>query len=86
MEKVLLIQNKHWSDGAYKNLYNRQVVDSILNKSELKEIQILLGVRRSGKSTIFKLLINHLIEQVNPKEILNINIDDPVYFEVWTEL
>ncbi|MBP7497189.1 MAG: ATP-binding protein [Bacteroidales bacterium] len=85
MEKVLLIQNKHWSDGAYKNLYNRQIVDSILNKSELKEIQILLGVRRSGKSTIFKLLINHLIEQVNPKEILNINIDDPVYFEVWNK-
>ncbi len=43
-----------------------------------------MGVRRSGKSTLFKLLINSLKEKgINSKEILYINLEDPLYFDTW---
>jgi hypothetical protein len=44
-----------------------------------KQIQVLQGIRRSGKSTLFKLIINHLRNTVDPKEILYVNLDDPFF-------
>jgi len=45
----------------------------------VKHIQVLQGIRRSGKSTLFKLLINHLSLEIDPQEILYINLDDPFF-------
>ena len=44
-----------------------------------KHIQVIQGIRRSGKSTLFKLLINHLSQTVDPQEILYVNLDDPFF-------
>jgi hypothetical protein len=46
-----------------------------------KHIQVLQGIRRSGKSTIFKLLINTLVETVDPREILYLNLEDPFFIK-----
>ena len=78
MEKLIFSQNIHWKK-PYENLYNRSVLDKIINRLELKQIEAIQGIRRSGKSTIFKLLINHLIKSINPKQILYINLDDPFF-------
>ena len=78
MEKVIFSQNKHWK-SRYTNLYSREVLDLLINNLKTKHIQVLQGIRRSGKSTLFKLLINHLSESVKPKEILYINLDDPFF-------
>ena len=76
MEKTLILQNPHWEGKAYAGLYRRQLMDNLLQKKMLPHVQILTGVRRCGKSTLFKLLINDLIEDgVSPKSILNINLD-----------
>jgi len=80
MEKVILSQNKHWKN-RYTNLYGREILDLLINNLKTKHIQVLQGIRRSGKSTLFKLLINHLNESVNPKEILYINLDDPFFIQ-----
>ncbi len=56
MEKLLISQNKHWK-SKYKKLYHRDIVDEIANRIELNQIEVIQGIRRSGKSTIFKLLI-----------------------------
>jgi len=61
MEKLLISQNKHWK-SEYKNLYHREIVDEIANRIELGQIEVIQGIRRSGKSTIFKLLINDLFK------------------------
>ena len=45
----------------------------------MKHIQVLQGIRRSGKSTLFKLLINHLCLEIDPQEILYVNLDDPFF-------
>ena len=80
MEKTLILQNPHWEGKTYAGLYRRQLMDNLLQKKTLPHVQILTGVRRCGKSTLFKLLINDLIEDsVSPKSILNINIINSSY-------
>ncbi len=78
MEKLILSQNIHWKN-SYRNLYIRKDLDKIIERQELKQIEAIQGIRRSGKSTIFKLLINHLSKTVNAKEILYVNLDDPFF-------
>ena len=49
------------------------LVDSI----EIKEITIITGVRRSGKSTLMYQMINKLLEKgISPKQLLFVNFDD----------
>ncbi len=78
MKNVIVSQNRHWEE-EFKNLYKREVLDSLIDKLHLKQIQVLQGIRRSGKSTTFKLIINHLMQKVDPLEILYINLDDPIF-------
>lgn len=78
MEKVILSQNKHWNK-PYAELYERDIFPSLVKKLEVKHIQVLQGIRRSGKSTLFKLLINHLSLEIDPQEILYVNLDDPFF-------
>lgn len=85
MEKPLILHNRHWRNERYPDLFHRDIFDPILKKFKLKEAHVLLGIRRSGKSTLFKLLINRLSEQVDPKGILYVNLDDPFFSDVWKD-
>jgi len=78
MEDVILAQNKHWKN-KYENLYERDVFKKLEAYLQTKHIQVIQGIRRSGKSTLFKLLINHLTQTVDPEEILYVNLDDPFF-------
>ena len=78
MEKVILSQNKHWNK-PYDGLYDRDIFPDLVKKLDVKHIQVLQGIRRSGKSTLFKLLINHLSLEIDPQEILYVNLDDPFF-------
>jgi predicted AAA+ superfamily ATPase len=83
IEDILVLQNKHWFD-KYKELIYRNLIDELIKKETLKEIQLILGVRRSGKSTLIKLFINYLIKKgVDTKEILYINFEDAVFSTLW---
>jgi len=83
MEQAIINQNPHWSGKRYQNLQERSLYDTLLNNLQTKHIQILTGIRRSGKSSFFRMLINELMGQTNPKSILLLNMDDPLYYEVW---
>jgi len=83
MEQAIINQNPHWSGKCYQNLQERSLYNSLLNNLHTKHIQILTGIRRSGKSSLFRMLINELMGQTNPKSILMLNMDDPLYYEVW---
>jgi predicted AAA+ superfamily ATPase len=78
MEKVILSQNRHWNK-PYEDLYERDVFEDMVKQLNVKHIQVLQGIRRSGKSTLFKLLINHLSQDIDPQEILYVNLDDPFF-------
>lgn len=50
-----------------------ELVDSV----ELREVTILTGIRRSGKSTLMYQMINNLLNKgVSPRQILLVNLED----------
>jgi predicted AAA+ superfamily ATPase len=81
MENILVQQNQHWHKGAYDGLIARDCLPALINLFNLQEIMVLLGVRRSGKTTLFRLLMNHLTQSCDPKSILYVNLDDPFFDE-----
>lgn len=78
LKNTILEQNLHWHGKKIKNEYiQRDIIKDIKLKSNF--IEVITGVRRSGKSTIFNILIQEFIQKlkIKPKEILTINFDDP---------
>ena len=84
MEETLLKHNLHWKQ-PYANLYERKLFQPIIDKLHLRQIHVLKGIRRSGKTTLFKLIINHLLKEVDSKSILYINLDDPYFTELYSD-
>jgi len=84
LEEALLKHNLHWKQ-PYANLYERKLFLPIIEKLHLRQIHVLKGIRRSGKTTLFKLVINHLLKEVDSKSILYINLDDPYFTELYGE-
>ena len=84
MEATLLRLNRHWEGQKYPSLRERDLVGNLKKKKDLPHIQVLTGIRRSGKSTIFRLMINDLMDAgINPKEILLLNMDEPLFTSLW---
>ncbi len=81
LEQTLIEQNPHWAGERYNHAFKRSHDSILLNELGLREIQIITGIRRCGKSTLLQTIINHLLEQGNIKNILYINFDDPNYNE-----
>jgi len=84
LEEALLKHNLHWKQ-PYANLHERKLFLPIIEKLHLRQIHVLKGIRRSGKTTLFKLIINHLLKEVDSKSILYINLDDPYFTELYSE-
>ena len=58
--------------GKIRPMYN-DIIDSV----KIREITIITGVRRSGKSTIMYQMIEKLLKEgIDPKQILFINLED----------
>ena len=61
--------------------------DDYLNKlirfRDKELIKIITGIRRCGKSTLFDLYINYLLQNgVKEEQIIRLNLEDPVYYEL----
>jgi predicted AAA+ superfamily ATPase len=84
VEKIILQQNRHWQD-PYPYLIEREKLKNLVDKLTLKEIQVILGIRRSGKSSLLKLLINYLMTKHDPLSLLYINFDDPNFTEIYQD-
>ncbi len=80
MEKILISHNRHW-ETPYQGLYPRQMFQKLVRQLSARHIQVLQGIRRSGKSTVFKLMINHLSALHDPMEILYLNLEDPFFIQ-----
>jgi predicted AAA+ superfamily ATPase len=78
--KELLYQYNPWWEEAFKNkdVKPREKYLSELRKySDYKQIIILTGLRRVGKTTLMKLIIEELIAKgIPPKHILYVSLDD----------
>ena len=85
IEATLLNQNPHWEGVAYEHAFQRLHDKQAIADLSMDEIQVITGIRRSGKSTLMETLINHLMNHTDPRSILYINLDDPNYTAICTD-
>ena len=76
MKDILVEWNPWWTEKYQFKGIPREKLKEILPWITRKEIIAVLGVRRSGKTTIFYEIIEHLIKNTDPKNILFIKADD----------
>jgi predicted AAA+ superfamily ATPase len=82
MENIgeLFYRYNPWWETDYEllGIYERNIIDLILNKLNLRDIIILTGLRRVGKTTVFKLIIKKLLKDrgINQNKIFYISLDD----------
>ena len=78
MRGLLHTFNPWWEDGFSFELTKRErYIDRIFKQIESKEILILAGLRRVGKTSIMKLVIEELISRgVDKRRILFVSLDD----------
>ena len=81
--KELLIEYKQRFLTARTDLIRREVQDNIEPFIEFKEVVIITGPRRGGKSSLMKLICDDLIKRykVSPSNILYLNFEDERFIE-----
>lgn len=78
-EKFIAEQNEHWQGKKIEDGFLRQAAKELFGFIKTKHIIALAGVRRSGKSTILKQIINHLLaDGVKPENIFFLNLEAPI--------
>ena len=79
-EDVLVSQNPHWDGALYPEGVPRQVLEYVKEHIDLTHVLSFVGVRRAGKSTLMRQVINFLIRDrgVPPRNILFCNLEMPV--------
>lgn len=70
---------------AYKQLIPRkQYLDTLIRLKDKQLIKIVTGIRRCGKSTLFDLYEEYLLNNgVKKKNIIRINFESPQFIELW---
>lgn len=79
MDNVIEILKKWnpWEKEIDSGIQREDYIKKIFSFMERKEIIVIKGIRRSGKSTIIKQLIKELLKKgVNKEQILYINLED----------
>ena len=83
---VLGRRNEWWAtgkssvDAVYKLARNE--LNTVIEGLDARRIQIIIGPRRVGKSTLMQQTIGHLLKTgTEPKRILFFSCDDPTLFD-----
>lgn len=79
-EKFIIEQNTHWEGDLQYLGFPRMAAEKLVKYIDIKQVIALIGVRRSGKSTIARQLIDFLKKEknINPKNILFLNLESPL--------
>ena len=84
--KELLIEHKQRFLAARTDLIRREIQDNIEPFIKFKEVVIITGPRRGGKSSLMKLICDDLMKKykVPPSNILYLNFEDERFIEFTT--
>ena len=67
-----------WSQDRRTGVYRKDYAQELYRQRKLKEVSIVAGVRRAGKSTILLQVLKKLIDAGVPREnILYVNFEEP---------
>lgn len=60
-----------------------EYMDKLKRFKDKDLIKVVTGIRRCGKSTLFDLYIEYLLENgINKNQIIRLNLEDPIYHEI----
>ena len=81
LREALVFWNPWWTEATQRlPVADRRARRELTGLMKRKEILCLSGVRRCGKSTVLRLLIDELLDQgAPPVNILHLNLEDPVF-------
>ena len=85
MEEILSLMNPWCENKQFElGIIREEYLDKIMKLIELKEIIILMGIRRVGKTTIIFQSIDYLIKKkkINPYHILYVTLDHPQFINI----
>lgn len=71
-------QNPWWNTGKIEleeDLIERELYPKLKNELESDVISALIGLRRTGKTTVMTQLIDHLLDKTSPKNIFYFSFD-----------
>ncbi len=69
-----------WSQDRYTGVYRKTYTEELYRQRSLKEVSVVTGVRRSGKSTILLQVLQKLIDAGTPRSnILYVNFEEPTF-------
>lgn len=82
IKEILKILNPWWTENTISSElakpYKRKVFNRLLELLNYRQITILSGLRRVGKTTLLYQLIESLLKKTEPKEIIYFNFDKRV--------
>jgi len=74
-----------WSQDRRTGVYRKDYAQELYRQRKLKEVSIVAGVRRAGKSTILLQVLKKLIDAGVPREnILYVNFEEPTFIPYLT--
>ncbi|MCI0495336.1 ATP-binding protein [candidate division KSB1 bacterium] len=75
-----LVRWNYWGKRSFENFRPRHVLDNILPYIDEPFPVVLIGIRRSGKSSLLSLTMRRLIDRgVSPEQLLLINFEEPLF-------
>lgn len=78
--EIISSYNRFWSTGVIEAGIRRDLLPACLGQLDSREIVVLKGVRRCGKSTLMAQVIRELLAQgVQPTAILRVNLEEPLF-------
>lgn len=78
-DQLLALQNPHWSGKLYEADVERSCFSRLIDYLATGQVVAITGVRRAGKSTLMKQLINYLIsqEKIAAERLMFVNLEHP---------
>jgi hypothetical protein len=78
--EIISSYNRFWTSGNIDAGVKRDILPACLGQLDSKEVVVLKGVRRCGKSTLMAQVIRELLARnVQPTAILRVNLEEPLF-------
>jgi len=83
--EILSSYNRFWNTGSIEAGIRRDILPACLGQLDSREVIVLKGVRRCGKSTLMAQVIRELLARnVQPTSILRVNLEEPLFSSEYT--
>lgn len=78
--EILASYNRFWTSGRVETAIGRDLLPRCLSQVDTKEVVVLKGVRRCGKSTLLAQVMGALLGRgTRPQQLLRVNLEEPLF-------